>query len=313
VYKRQSYAYAAQGSPAKLRMPLEAGEYELRFVQGNRKVLARRAIAVTGAEATLSAPETAKTGESVKVAFTGPAAGSGDYITVTEPDAEPSKYNDYYYASRGSPATVRMPLEAGEYEIRFVQGNSKVIARQTITVEAASATLNAKASAVAGETVSIGYTGPPANSGDFVTVAAPGDPDTKYNDYWYTSRGAPAKVRMPLEAGSYEIRFVQGNRKVIARRPVNVTAATATTVAPAQAAAKTVIDVAFTGPPHGAGRGDRHVIPGAGATQYAHYANTGSGSPAKLRMPDAPGTYEIRFVHGNKYVLARRTIQVTAP
>ena len=66
----------------------------------------------------------------------GPEPASGDWITVTTPDAPESKYNDYAYTKQGSPATIRMPLEPGEYELRFVQGNKKVIARQAITVTA---------------------------------------------------------------------------------------------------------------------------------------------------------------------------------
>jgi Ca-activated chloride channel family protein len=44
------YAYARNGSPATIRMLEEPGQYELRFVQGNERVLARRPIAVTPAD-----------------------------------------------------------------------------------------------------------------------------------------------------------------------------------------------------------------------------------------------------------------------
>jgi Ca-activated chloride channel family protein len=216
------YAYAKAGSPAKIKMPLEAGAYELRFVQTGSKVLARRPIAVSAAEASISGPATAIAGESVKIAFTGPG-GSNDYVTVTKPNASDNEYLDYAYAKQGSPQEIRMPLDAGPYELRFVQGGGKVIARQTINVAAASATLSAPASAKAGATVAVAFTGPPAGSGDYITVTEVGAPDSKYMDYAYSNVGSPAQIKMPTTPGDYELRFIHGNKNVLARRPIKVT------------------------------------------------------------------------------------------
>ncbi len=309
--KYTDYYYISRGAPAALRMPLEAGEYELRYVQGGKSVLARKPITVTAALASLIAPEKAGAGESAKIAFTGPAAGSGDWITVTVPDAPSNKYNDYYYASRGSPAEVRMPLEPGDYEIRYVQGGDKIIARAPIRVDAVPASLDGPATAIAGETIKIAYAGPAAGSGDWITVTEPGAPENKYNDYHNASRGSPAEVRMPLDAGAYELRYVQAASKVIARKPITVTAATATLDGPASAKADAVVDIAFTGPP--AGSGDYVTVSAIGSeeTKYVNYAYVTRGSPAKLRMPKEPGDYELRYIQGNKKVLARRPIKVT--
>lgn len=305
------YYYSRQGSPGSLRMPLEAGDYEIRFVQGGKKILARKAITVTAALAAVSGPETAVSGEEVQVEFSGPEPASGDWITVTAPDDPPGKYNDYHYTRQGSPATVRMPLEAGEYELRFVQGGKKVIASQPITITAATATLEAKDTAIAGETVSVEFTGPKPAASDWITVTAPDAPDNKYNDYHYTKSGSPADIRMPLDAGEYELRFVQANKKVLARRPITVTPATATLNGPSSAVAGSVIKVEFTGPPPA--NGDYIAISKMGSDdlKYESYAYSKAGSPANLRIPNEPGAYELRFIHGNKKVLARAPITVT--
>ncbi|MEQ8179231.1 MAG: hypothetical protein RIA10_12950 [Amphiplicatus sp.] len=129
---------------------------------------------------------------------------------------------DYAYVSRGSPAKVRMPLDAGQYELRYIQGGKKVIARQAIAVTAATATLSAPAEVKAGASFSVAFTGPPAGSGDYVTIAEAGAPDTKYLSYFYTSRGSPAELKAPEAAGDYELRFVQASKKVLARKPVKV-------------------------------------------------------------------------------------------
>jgi Ca-activated chloride channel family protein len=304
------YAYIRNGSPGKLRMPLEAGDYEIRYVQGGKSVLARKPITVTEALATLDAPEKAGAGETVKIVFTGPPAGSGDWITVTAIDAPANKYNDYYYVSRGSPGDVRMPLEPGDYEIRYVQGGNKVIARKPIRVDAVPASLDAQDTAIAGETIKIAYTGPAAGSGDWITVTEPGAPEGSYMDYSNASRGSPAEVRMPLDAGAYELRYVQGASKVIARKPITVTAASATLDGPASAKVDATVDIIFTGPPAGSGDYITVSIVGSEETKYVNYAYASRGSPVTLRMPKEPGDYELRYIQGNKKLLARRPIKV---
>ncbi len=309
--KYNDYAYTKGGSPADLRMPLEAGDYEIRFVQGGKSIIARRPIAITAAEASVSGPATAVAGEMAPIEFSGPEPGSGDWITVTEPDAPGQKFNDYYYTNRGSPGELRMPLEPGEYELRFIQGRNKIIARQPVTVTEATASLAAQETAVAGETISVAFTGPKPASGDWITVVSPDAPANKFNDYHYTKNGSPGDLRMPLEAGDYEIRFIQAGKKVLARKPVTVTPAKAEFIGPATAKAGDLANVEFTGPPFGSGDYISIAKPDMGDTKYVHYAGIQSGSPARLRMPDEPGEYELRFIQGNKKLLTRKPITVT--
>ena len=69
-------------------MPVEPGEYEIRYMLGQPiRTLASVDITATPAEATLAAPDEAITGQEIKVEFTGPPAGSGDWITIVAPDA----------------------------------------------------------------------------------------------------------------------------------------------------------------------------------------------------------------------------------
>ena len=307
----KDYAYTRNGSPAKLRMPLEPGEYELRFVQGGKSVLARKPITVTEALAIISGPTAAVAGEEVEVSFTGPEAGSGDWITVIAPDEPANKYGDYHYIRNGSPGTIRMPLEPGEYELRYVQGGKKILARQAITITEATASLTAVGTAIAGEPVSVTFTGPKAASSDWIVVAEKGAPVNKYADYKYTRNGSPAELRMPFDAGEYELRFVQAGKKILASRPITVTAATATMNAPASGKVNEIVKVEFTGPVPGSG--DYIVISAVGSPdlKYITYGYVSSGSPASVRMPKEPGDYELRYLQGGKKLLARRPIKAT--
>jgi len=311
--EHEAYAYARLGDPLEIRLPVEPGDYEVRYVLGRPlRVLARADLRVDAAEATLDAPETAVAGVELEVGFTGPPAGASDFVTITKPGADASAYGQYAYTRAGSPATLRMPLEPGDYEIRFVQAGRKVLARRPIAVTGAAASLDAKPTAVAGETVDVAFTGPEAGAGDFVTVTASGAPESAYKSYAYARNGSPGRVRMPLEPGSYELRYVQGGKKVLARRPIEVAPAVATLQAPDAAPAGALVAVAFTGPPPASGDYVALAEPGSDDAKYVTYAYTRNGSPAELRIPKRAGPYELRFVQAGKVVLARRTIEATA-
>jgi len=74
---------------------------------------------------------------------------------LVEPSAPDNKYTDYFYITRGSPGELRMPLEPGAYELRYVQGGSKVLVRRMITVETVPASISGPYEAIAGETIKI--------------------------------------------------------------------------------------------------------------------------------------------------------------
>ncbi|MEQ8936898.1 MAG: hypothetical protein RIE56_14000, partial [Amphiplicatus sp.] len=309
----ESYTYTSRGNPAEMRLPVDPGAYEVRYVLGRPyRVLASADYTVTPATATLTAPDSALAGATVKIEFTGPPPEASDYVTIATPNDPDTTYMDYAYTRNGNPASLRMPLEAGAYELRFVQAGKKVLARRPITVEAAEATVSAKAEALAGETVEVEFTGPPAGSGDYVTITGPDDPPEKYTDYAYIRNGNPAKLRMPLEAGAYEIRYVQGGKKVLARQAITVVDAEATISGKASAVAGETIEVAFTGPPAGSGDYITVTEPDAPEATYMDYAYASRGSPAKVRMPLDAGQYELRYIQGGKKVIARQAVAVTA-
>ncbi len=220
-----NYSYGHQGSPAEIRMPVTPGDYELRYVQQGAnepdKVAARRPIKIAQSVATISGPKIAKVGSEISVEWSGPAPASGDYITITEPDAPERNYKDYAYTKNGSPSKIEMPVDPGSYELRFVQNSKIVIARQTITVEEIAVLLDAPNSGKIGATISVGFTGTVAK-GDWITVVLPGASTKKYNDYFYPRNGSPGKLKLPKQAGDYEIRYVLDGERIVARKPITV-------------------------------------------------------------------------------------------
>lgn len=266
---------------------------------------------VVDVEASVQPPETGVAGATVRVSWTGPD-DSGDYVSVARPDAGDIRYETYTYTDRGNPLQLRLPAEAGEYEVRYVNEKTrKVLARAPITVTAVEASVEAPATGVAGDTIRLAWSGPDYE-GDYISVARPDTADNRYETYTYTSRGNPLQLRLPADAGDYEVRYIQAQKHTaLVRAPITVTPVSATVEPPARAVAGSTIAVGWTGPDYD---GDYISVakPDADDNRYEAYTYTSRGNPLQLRMPNEPGTYEVRYIQAQKHqALVRKTITVT--
>ena len=314
-HKYTSYSYTKRGNPASVKMPLEPGQYELRYIAAGNpaKVIATRPITVIVAQVTLDAQVDAIAGSQIEVTWTGPD-NQNDYISVAMAEQEPHKYEHYSYTKRGNPASVKMPLEPGDYQIRYIaSGNpAKVLATRNISVVAPQVSLDASNSAEAGSTIDITWDGPD-NQNDYISVAAPDAKPQKYAHYTYTKRGNPSKLKMPLEPGQYQIRYIaQGNpQRILAMRVIDIAAANVVLDAPGTAVVGTEFDVSYIGPDN---QNDFISVATIGSKpgEYLGYQYTKRGNPVRLKTPLETGTYLIRYIaHGNpKKVLARRSLKV---
>lgn len=215
-----TYKYSKQGTPAKLRLPEVAGTYEVRYVSGqSASVLARTTVEATDITATVTAPKEAVAGTDLPVNWTGPSY-SADYIAVSVPGSRDNSYKAYKYTKSGNPVAVSLPITPGTYEVRYVLGASRsVLARTSVVVQALVVTLDAPKTGDAGGELTVTWSGPDY-SGDYIAVCVEGSGDRKYKTYQYTARGNPVSVKLPAEAGKYEIRYITGkDASVLARRP----------------------------------------------------------------------------------------------
>src|SRR5699024_3183904 len=115
----------SQANPLNLKMPEEAGTYEIRYILQNSKTdLATRTSEVGEVRASLDTPASATAGETIQVEWDGPDY-SNDYIAVFEVDAGNRDDLHYTRTSRGNPLNLKMPEQAGTYEIRYVLSSSR--------------------------------------------------------------------------------------------------------------------------------------------------------------------------------------------
>ncbi len=244
--------------------------------------------------------------------WTGPD-NPGDYLAIARADSPPTVWETYAETKHGRTLELTAPIEPGSYEVRYVALRSKkILGRTPLHVAVATATLNAPASATLNTPITVTWTGP-NNENDYLAIVAPDAANDVHDNYVPTAKGSPTTLVTPGKPGLSEIRYVTGKgRKILARRPIEITAPAATIEAPAEVIAGTSVSIAWAA---AVAAGDYLTIvpPDAAPGVYQNYNDASRGSPLTIAAPIVPGQYEIRFVAGRgKTILARRPLTVVA-
>ncbi len=301
-----------RGSPARVTMPDALGNHELRYVlHQSGRTLASRPITLDAVSAQLLAPSELPAGSVVEVQWQGPD-NPQDYITVVEVGAPEGSYTDYWRTNRGSPARVTVPDALGNFELRYVLHQSgRTLASLPVTLTAVTASLDAPETIVPGGKFQVAWQGP-NNPQDYITIVERGAAEGAYTDYWRTSRGSPAQLNAPAEAGEYELRYViHRSGRTLSSVPVTVGAGEVGLTVLGEVSAGGVVTIEWAGP----GRYEDFIqIVASDAPDDAsalREARASQGSPVQLFAPPAAGLYELRYrASDSGEVLARIPLQV---
>jgi len=308
---------------ATLPGPAEPGSYELRYWNGeNKAVLATSPIEVIEGEVSLSAPDTVEAGRVIKVEWMGPGARY-DAVELYDPQArqgEGAKVRDKRLRNddfENRRVSLTAPAEAGLYELRYWNGdNKKVLVTRPIEVVEVEVSLSAPDSVSQGATITVEWEGPGGRY-DAVQIVDPNsggdrpirDKRLRNDDFDHNRASLPA----PAEPGVYELRYWNGeNKAVMASRHITVVEAEVSLSAPDRVAAGETFVVGWIGP--GARYDDLQIVDEAEKKHRGRRLGSdrsGGMGEIKLKAPDAPGQYELRYWNGdNKAVLATRPLVV---
>jgi len=205
-----AYVYVSEGNKLNFTAPDKPGTYAMRyFLASGNKVIAEKPLTVGGVTGSVTAPATVGVGANFKVSWKGPN-NPRDFITVVKVGTPERQYQAYAYTNTGNPVQLRAPEQPGEYEVRYLTGQSYLtIASTKLTVGAASASVKGPESAVAGSLFDVGWTGP-NNQRDFINIVPKGAREGESGSWAYTEHGNPAKLRAPIQPGEYELRYSLG-------------------------------------------------------------------------------------------------------
>ena len=131
-----NYAYAERGNPLEIRVPDDPADYLVRYhLASSYGVIGSAPLKVEAVTASLTAPAKVAARSVFEVSWKGPNS-TGDFITVVAPTAKAKEFGaSNGYTQRGNPVRLEAPREAGDYELRYITGQSnRMLAKTTMTV-----------------------------------------------------------------------------------------------------------------------------------------------------------------------------------
>ncbi|HVK99576.1 MAG TPA: hypothetical protein VM553_07190, partial [Dongiaceae bacterium] len=305
------YEYT-KGDSIELFAPVEPGDYEIRWLGAETPypTIERQPLKVLPIAAKLQAPASAAIVTDIKVQWEGPNHPR-DFITIVSATTPERQYAEYEYTDKGNPLTLQAPTTPGAYEIRYLTGRGyATIGKTAITITDSSASVEFTSPARIGGVLPVKWTGP-ANEREYITVVKATEPDGRYANYTYVDQGNPVEIQLPETAGAYEVRYMTADAKrVLARAPLQIDAVDASVEGPVTAAARSLIQVKWTGPNN---ERDFVAITQAGKSPtYITYSYTARGNPVTVEVPREPGDYEIHYLTALDYQsLASAKLKVT--
>jgi hypothetical protein len=300
-----SYAYT-HDNPQSIMAPEAPGDYHIVYVY-EREVRASQPLNVFVPEATLEVPAQVLAGADFEVAWTGPDSRS-DNLVFAERDGPPIRGSSYAYVanSRDGRAGLRAPMDAGEYDIVYVTGQT-VLTRAPVTVVSISATLSHAQKVHAGGELRVVWEGP-RNAQDHVTFAArDGDP-VRGASYAYVVNFEDNAItlRAPEETGLLDVVYVAGGR-VIGRSPVEIVEARIELGAPDEVVALEAFVATWVG---AGNRGDWIGVVDAEDTSLAYSYIQPNEPETRIVAPPQAGDLHLVYVTRGQREMARRPIRV---
>jgi len=214
--------YTRSGNPTTLAIPGEDGSYFVRYISGlTGRPLARTTIDITPGPVEIDAPSEIGTGQRFIVSWT-EQTGEGGYLVLAKATAPPEEYLSLRQASSSGSTEMTAPQTEGGYEVRFVRStDNRVIGRSEVNVVSIPAHLRLPEQVRAGTRFEVEWSGPDG-PGDFIAIARLQTKPRRYLDFAYTSSGTPANLAAPFRPGTFEVRYVTGEMKILARAEISV-------------------------------------------------------------------------------------------
>lgn len=225
-------------------------------------------------------------------------------------------------ALQGSPQTMQLPAETGNYVLRAQKGN-EIYAEKPLKIINVPIKLIAPEESVGGVVLEIGIEAPDgieAQMGGRMQVVVPERPGVKAKEvsYYHMDWKRPIAMRLPAMAGDYEIRWQSKKRELLASKPIRITEPKVALKGPAEAVGGTVVNLEVDAPEGleeqllGKVRLMTIPQPGLKAKEISYYYMKWN-RPIALRMPSKPGDYEFVWRSEKGDELTKLPIRVTEP
>jgi len=295
--------------------PSTAGTYEFRMFLNNtwEKLVTSNTITVGSVISLTVSPTSVSPGQTIIVTFSGAPGNLKDFVAMYRTGVgDKEGYVTYQWLQGKTTGTLTFtaPSTAGTYEFRMFRNNTwfKLGTSNVVTVGQGANLKASPNSVVAGDQLTVTFSGAPGNLKDFVALYRTGVGDKEgYVTYQWLQGKTTGTLTFtaPSTAGTYEFRmfrnntwFKLGTSNVVTVIPLSLT------VSPASVSSGQSITVTFSGAPgnlkdfvamYHTGVGDKE-----GYVTYQWLQGNTTGT-LTFTAPSTAGTYEFRMFLNNTW------------
>ena len=297
-------------SPTIMTAPAEAGTYRVHYSLRDSTSLASAKLYVVTPEATIEAPDSMTAGTEFEVTWSGP---KNEFDSLRIVDLEGNQTNEYVMIGDqkvGKTVSLTAPVELGEYVVQYTTLSKKILAQAPIRVTEAMATVKVPEEVYAGAPIDVVWTGP-KNDTDRLEIYD--NKGKKLNNHAILKSRkyvSPAVMTAPEESGDYVIVYLASNKKIIAEAALTVLPVVASLSAPAVVSAGAEYQVDWYGPEYEGDSIYTYSSSGKDMREYIFLRGKNATSPATLKAPKTPGTYELRYRLKKRTILATHKLEV---
>lgn len=176
------------------------------------------------------AAQTVMAGAPLLVQWSGPTPAAEAAVVIALPDAAPATFVDgTFTVFRGGPLTLPVPGRSGMYELRLLTrdaaGVVTVAARQPLTAQPATATVNGPERVKRASSFAVRGTGPNGEH-DVVTLVEAGADAGAKASHFLPGDNIEGRLDAADKPGRYELRYVMhaplSGPTILARQPITV-------------------------------------------------------------------------------------------
>ena len=311
------HLYIKGKKEGSMRMPSTAGDYILRWYNlSDRKIITEKAIKLTEEVITINAPDEAGAGTEIDLSWEAPKTAEAKINLEVAGEKPKFHTNPHLYIKGKKEGSMRMPSTEGDYILRWYNlSDQKPVTERPIKVTAQKITITAPEEAIAGTEIELSWDAPKGLDSYINLQLAEDKANSNASPYIYTKKKTSDYLRLPSVAGDYVLRWYnRSDRKILAERPIKLTAVDIILSAADEAIAGTETEISWEAP-----KGLDSFIniqpadekPNYNASTYIY---TKKKTSDYLRLPSTAGSYSLRWYNrGDKKALAERSIVLTAP
>jgi len=299
-----------------IRLPAIAGEYEIRWENSRKEVLARTTVKVIDAEISIGAPDEANIGTEVEVKIQAPEGLDG-YIylyaegrnqSISYAQVRANAYGDYENPK------IRLPAKSGTYVLKWQNSRKEVLAEKNIKAIDVAISLKHAESAPINTEIEVTLHAPDGLSGYIYLYAAGRDKYLHYDSVRMDDIQGykPVKLKLPNTPGSYEIKWQNNAKETLAKSIIEVVDAKMAISCPTEILPGDSFDVAIDAPPGIKGyiylykKGDKKGFRRTGVKE----GRIENYDPVTLKAPDEIGDYDVKWFTSGNELLAETSFSI---